>query len=101
MREVKTVATMIRQLEKRFSKNQDSIHAMDREAKSGYFIISAENGDTIGGFPVADYYDAAYVDPKEKKHIGGINRKLITFCEIRGWRLDWENPGCLAAYYDN
>ena len=100
MNQVQRNETMIKQLEKRFSKNADSIHVFDREGIEGQLIISAENGDTIGGFPVADYYDAALIDPKEKRHISGINRKLKTFLEVRGWGIDWENPGALSAYRD-
>ena len=96
-RKIKKAATMIKELERKFGNN---IHAIDREGMPGQFIISAEDGDMIEGWPVGDYYDAAYYDPEEKHHRFGINKVLLDFCKERGWYLGWDTPGSILAWIE-
>ena len=63
------------------------------------FGISAESGSTDSkGWPLGDYYDAAYVDPEEKHHMFGISRELWDFVVSTGWTMEWINPGMIGLY---
>ncbi len=99
-RKIKDNGEFLKALLERFNEGENSIHALDREKVDGQLIVSAEHGDDIDGFPVADYYDAAIYDPEEKRHVFGINRVLVEWCKERGWGLDWETPGSVLVFRD-
>jgi hypothetical protein len=98
-RKIARPQTLVDALMKKFNKGNNSIHCLVRTGEN-YVTISAEDNDYIDGFPVADYYDAAYMDPKEEKHIFGINRVLYDWLAERGWSCEWETPGSVSVYRD-
>ncbi len=101
MKKITRNETLVKALVTRFSKGENSIHPMDREKIDGQIIISAEDGDHINGFPVADYYDAAFMDPKEKRQRFGVNIILLDYLASVGWEtVEWENAGCVVVYRD-
>jgi len=89
--------TLIKKLEKKFS----TIKCFDREGCGKSIIISAEdNSKDNSGFPLADYYDSAYLDPREERHQMGVSIELVEFLDSFGLFAEWENAGCLCVCLD-
>ena len=73
------------------------LHLYQDKGTTG-LLCSAEDNFLIDDWPVADYYESSYYDPKEKYHINGVHRKFIEFIEKRGFYFEWNNPGCISIY---